>query len=89
MIEQVSGAALGLSAILTLVCGYRVLRGPTPADRAVALDAIGTNVIALAVLFAIHSGESVYINISLMLAITGFMTTLVVSMYLEDGEVIG
>lgn len=88
MIEQVAGVAVTVSAALTLLSGYRVIAGPSEADRAVALDSMGTNVIGLAVVYAIYVERTVYINVSLLLAITGFMTTVLVSAYLEDGEVI-
>lgn len=81
-------AALGISALLTLVCSYRAIKGPETADRVVALDCISTNVIALAFLYAIHTGRAVFINVGLMLAITGFTATVATSLYLREGEII-
>ncbi|MFT4946244.1 MAG: multicomponent Na+:H+ antiporter subunit F, partial [Natronomonas sp.] len=43
----IDGALILVSA-LCLLCGYRVIAGPTVPDRVVGLDAIATNVIAIA-----------------------------------------
>jgi multicomponent Na+:H+ antiporter subunit F len=80
--------ALSISAVLTLLCSYRAIKGPETADRVVALDAISTNVVSLAVLYAIYTQRPVFINVSLMLAITGFIATVATSIYLREGELI-
>lgn len=80
--------ALTLSAVLTLLCSYRAIKGPKTSDRVVALDAISTNVVALAVLYAIHTQRPVFINVSLLLSITGFIATVATSVYLREGEII-
>lgn len=80
--------ALAVSAILTLVCSYRVIKGPKTADRVVALDAISTNVVALGMLYAVYTEKQYFINVSLMLAITGFIATVATSMYVKEGEMI-
>jgi multicomponent Na+:H+ antiporter subunit F len=80
--------ALAISAALTLVAGYRVIRGPTTPDRVVALDTIGTNVVAIAVLVALSTGEAVFIDVSLVLAIIGFISTVAVARYVTEGDII-
>ena len=77
-----------ISALLTLLCSYRAIKGPETADRVVALDAISTNIVALGILYAIHTQRPVFINVSLMLAITGFIATVATSLYLREGELI-
>jgi len=79
---------LTVSAFLTLLCSYRAIKGPSTSDRVVALDAISTNVVALAVLYAIYTERAVFINVSLMLAITGFTATVASAIYLREGELI-
>lgn len=85
MIEQL---VLIVTASLTLLCSYRVIKGPTVADRAVALDTIGTNTVALALIYAVLTEQKYFINVSLMLAITGFIASVSVSMYLKKGDII-
>lgn len=86
--KMITETALSISAVLTLLCSYRAIKGPETADRVVALDAINTNVVALAVIYAIYTQRAVFINISLMLAITGFTATVATSIYLREGELI-
>jgi multicomponent Na+:H+ antiporter subunit F len=80
--------ALVLAATLTLLAGYRVIEGPTVPDRVVALDTIGTNVVAIAALFALATGEGVFVTVSLVLAIIGFISTIAVSQYVIEGDII-
>jgi multicomponent Na+:H+ antiporter subunit F len=54
----------------------------------VALDAMSTNVVAIGILYAIHTQETVFLNVSLMLAITGFTATVASSIYIRDGDII-
>lgn len=80
--------ALTISAVLALLCSYRAIKGPKTADRVVSLDAISTNVVALAVLYAIYTQRSVFINVSLMLAITGFTATVASAIFVREGDLI-
>ncbi|MFB6166569.1 MAG: monovalent cation/H+ antiporter complex subunit F [Haloarculaceae archaeon] len=80
--------ALAVASVLTLLVGYRVIRGPTTPDRVVALDTIGTNVVAIAVLFALQSGRGLFVTVSLVLAIIGFISTLAVARYVTEGDII-
>ncbi|MFC5970263.1 monovalent cation/H+ antiporter complex subunit F [Halomarina salina] len=77
-----------LSSLVTLVAGYRVVRGPTTPDRVVALDVIGTNVVAIALLFALVTGEALFVDVSLVLAIIGFISTVAVARYVTEGDII-
>ena len=80
--------ALSLAAGLTLLVGYRVIRGPTTPDRVVALDTIGTNVVAIGFLFAMLTAQGFFINVSLVLAIIGFISTITVARYVTEGDII-
>ena len=81
-------AALVIASGLTLLAGYRVVRGPTVPDRVVALDTIGTNVVAIAVLYALSTGQGLFVTVSLVLAIIGFISTVSVAQYLTEGDII-
>ena len=81
-------AAIVLAAVATLVAGYRVVTGPTTPDRVVGLDAIATNVVAIAVLYAMVSGQGFFVDVSLVLAIIGFISTVTVARYVTEGDII-
>ena len=80
--------ALVAASGLTLLVGYRVIRGPTTPDRVVALDTIATNVVAIAVLFALQTGRGLFVTVSLVLAIIGFISTIAVSRFVTEGDII-
>ena len=84
----VINVALVLVSTLTLLASYRVIRGPTVPDRVVALDTIATNVVAIAVLFALQRGRGLFVTVSLVLAISGFISTIAVSQYVVEGDII-
>ncbi|PSP29390.1 pH regulation protein F [Halobacteriales archaeon QH_2_65_14] len=86
--SRVVDGALVFVALLCLLCGYRVIRGPTIPDRVVALDAIATNVIAIAVLFALKTDRGLFVTISIVLAIIGFLSTVTVAKYVTEGDII-
>jgi multicomponent Na+:H+ antiporter subunit F len=81
-------AGLVLASAVTLLVGYRVIRGPTTPDRVVALDTIATNVVAIAVLFALATGQGFFVTVSLVLAIIGFISTIAVARYVTEGDII-
>lgn len=80
--------ALVLASVLTLLAGYRVIRGPTVPDRVVGLDTIATNVVAIAVLFALEIDFGPFVTVSLVLAIIGFISTITVAQYITEGDII-
>lgn len=51
----------------------RLLRGPTLADRVVALDMIAASLIAFCALFAIYASETAYLDIAVTLALVSFL----------------
>lgn len=88
LVERVIDGAIILVAVLSLLCCYRIIRGPTVPDRVVGLDAIATNVIAIAVLFALKTGRGLFVSASIVLAIIGFLSTVTVAKYITENDII-
>ncbi|MFC7074472.1 cation:proton antiporter [Halovenus rubra] len=92
MVEQLAqtviDGALIVVAVLCLLSGYRVIRGPTIPDRVVGLDAIATNVIAIAMLFALKTDRGLFVSGAIVLAIIGFLSTITVAKYITEGDII-
>ena len=86
--ETAIAAALLLTSLVTLLSAYRVIRGPTVPDRMVSLDTIGTNVVAIAALFALQTGKGLFVTVSLVLAIIGFISTIAVARFVTEGDII-
>ena len=88
LLGTVVSGALVVAALMTLLAAYRVIRGPTTPDRVVALDTIATNVVAIAVLFALQTHESVFVTVGIVLAIIGFISTVTVAKFVIEGDII-
>ena len=65
------------------MCLYRVAKGPTPPDRAVAIDTIGVMVVGICGVFGIVTGQDFYLNIAIAWALLSFIATLALAKYLE------
>lgn len=66
-----------------LMCLYRILRGPTSADRAVVIDILGILVVGFCALLGIATGRSWYIDIGIAWALQSFIATLALAKHLE------
>ena len=74
---------------LALICAtYRMLRGPRAQDRVLGLDAAYLNGMLLFLLFGIRSGDTVYFEAALIIALLGFIGTAALAKFLMRGEVI-
>ena len=81
----ISFAGIAISLLLLL---YQVIVGPTQPDRAVALDAIGINIMALAGIMAVYLVTSKLNDVILLVGILAFLGTLSIAKYLEKGVII-
>lgn len=68
---------------LCLVLLYRVIKGPNVVDRAIAADSIDIMTAVALILFSLYSGRGIYLDIALVVAILGFIETVLISRYLE------
>lgn len=79
-------AAQTLLALSALLCGARALRGPTLADRVAALELMVTLGIGLSVTAAVGSEQVALLDVGLVLALVGFLSTVAFARGLEDDE---
>ncbi len=66
------------------LCIYRMGRGPTPPDRAVALDILGTLMVGFCALLAILTEKDFYINIAISWALLSYVGTIALGKFLEN-----
>lgn len=88
MIGIALGFAYGCFGLATLLCLYRVLRGPDLPDRVLALDTMTLNAIALLVLFGIDRGTGLYFEAALLFAMLGFISTVAFAKFVLRGDII-
>jgi multicomponent K+:H+ antiporter subunit F len=80
--------AAGAFVVALILAGWRLLRGPTLADRILALDTLYVNSVALLVLIGIHFGTVIFFEAALIIAMMGFVSTVALAKYLLRGDII-
>jgi len=88
MIALALNFAIACYGVALLINLYRTLRGPTVADRLLAVDTMVVNLIALLVLAGIHARSGINFEVALLLAMTGFVSTVAFCKYLLRGNII-
>ncbi len=78
-------AAVGLALLLSAV---RLLRGPEPTDRVLALDTMYVNIVALVILLGLRYGTQLLFEAALLVALLGFVSTVAAARYLSRGDII-
>lgn len=73
-------AITSLAIVLSL---YRVFNGPTLGDRVVAVDLLGLIAVGFMALYSIATGESVYLDAAIALALIAFLGTIAFARYYE------
>lgn len=88
MIEWALNFALGAVGLAIVLCGWRLLRGPSAVDRVLALDTLYVNVVALVILLGIQRATPLLFEAALIVAMLGFASTVALARYLSRGDVI-
>lgn len=88
MIAGALTIALGCVALALVLTLYRLFKGPSAADRILALDTLVINVIALIVLLGILEETMVYFEAALLLAMVGFVGTVAYAKFLLRGDIV-
>lgn len=87
---------LGISVILVAVMLcialmlnlWRLVIGPHLVDRILALDTMYINSIALILLYGIYNQTALYFEAALLIAMLGFVSSVVFGKYLLRGDII-
>lgn len=79
-------AILTALAILSFASLYRAIKGPSVADRIIAINVISTKVTVMILLLSIVLNQTAYMDVALIYALVGFITTISVSKYLAKGK---
>ncbi|RHB50510.1 Na(+)/H(+) antiporter subunit F1 [Exiguobacterium sp. AM39-5BH] len=88
MLDMIIYVALAALVLAMLGMLYRVVKGPTTADRVIALDSIGIGLISVVSLLSIVLDTTMFFEVILLLGILAFIGTVAFSKFLEKGEII-
>lgn len=77
---NIAAVFLGLAAAASL---FRVVRGPSVADRMIALDTLLFIGVAAISTFIARTGDVTYVPVLVVAVLTAFVSTVVVARYIE------
>lgn len=66
---------------------FRLVKGPTVADRVVALDAIGISLVSIVALLSLIIETEFFLEVILLLSILSFIGTAAFAKFIERGEI--
>jgi multicomponent K+:H+ antiporter subunit F len=78
-------AVVGLCQMMAMI---RVVIGPGTGDRILALDTMVVNAIGLVVLMGLAQGTRIYFEVSLIIAMLGFVSTVAYARFVLRGDII-
>lgn len=76
---------LALGQIMSMV---RLMIGPTTGDRILALDTMVINALGLVVVLGIQQGVKVYFEVTLLIAMLGFVSSVALARFILRGDII-
>ena len=68
---------------LALMLVFRIAKGPSVADRAIAADCVDMLTDMALILFALYSHRGIFLDIALVTAVLGFIGTTFIAKYFE------
>lgn len=78
----------GAFVLAMLLSAWRLFAGPGLPDRILALDTLSVNALALLVLLGIWLDTQLYFEVALLIALLGFVSTVVLSKFVVRGDIV-
>ena len=79
-------AMMAVLCIVVALTGWRMLRGPTAADRFVAFDMLTAVAVSFSALTAVATGRSGFFDVALVLSLINFVATAAFALFLEEKD---
>lgn len=88
MLSLALAFAIGCFALALILNLIRLATAPTMPDRILAVDTMVVNTIALIVLYGVKTGSGLNFEAAMLLAMTGFVSTVAFCKFLLRGGII-
>lgn len=88
MIEAALDYAIGAVGLAMLFTAWRLLAGPSPVDRVLALDTLYVNTAGLVILLGLRLGSDLLFEAALVIAMLGFVATVALARFVARGDVL-
>ncbi|HWH36634.1 MAG TPA: monovalent cation/H+ antiporter complex subunit F [Candidatus Limnocylindrales bacterium] len=77
--------ALSMVSLALFLSAMRLFRGPTLADRVVALELIASLMVGVVAIVAVISDQAVLIDVAIAVTLVGFLGAVGLARYMEKG----
>ena len=77
--------ALAICGVTVLLAVVRLVRGPSLADRVVALDLLSAVAIGIMATWSVAADDAVYLDVALLVTLLAFLGTVAFAAYAEAG----
>lgn len=88
VIQTAADIALAMLALAMLLCLFRLLRGPSMADRVLALDTLYINSLAGLMVAGVRLDDPTFFDAAIVIGLLGFIGTVAFAKYLLRGDII-
>jgi multicomponent K+:H+ antiporter subunit F len=88
VIQTGADIALAMLALAMLLCLFRLLRGPSMADRVLALDTLYINSLAGLMVAGVRLDDPTFFDAAIVIGLLGFIGTVAFAKYLLRGDII-
>jgi multicomponent K+:H+ antiporter subunit F len=88
VIQTAADIALAMLALAMLLCLFRLLRGPSMADRVLALDTLYINSLAGLMVAGVRLEDPSFFDAAIVIGMLGFVGTVAFAKYLLRGDII-
>ncbi len=85
MVNLLFTIAAAIALIAVVLAFFRLLLGPTVADRAVALDGMTIISISIITVAAFFLGRIIYIDVAMVYALISFLGIIAIARFIERG----
>ena len=83
MFEWVINVVFAVMCLALTLATFRLLLGPTLADRVVSLELMASITVGIIAVYTISSGVSDFLDVAVVLALTAFLAAVGFARYLE------
>jgi len=86
VINFLARGAMFIAGLAVAAALYRIIQGPTVADRVAGADLLSSSIMAIAILAGIVLQTHAYVDVVMAMAILGFFATVAFAKYILGGR---
>ena len=88
VVHTAADIALAMLALAMLLCLWRLIRGPSTADRVLALDTLYINALAGLMVAGVRLSDPTFFDAAIVIGMLGFVGTVALAKFMLRGDII-